>query len=236
MANANTNIDGITEPFAATRQVTAMPSIDGQAPVAETLYPPQGPDPAGTKPEALAEMKQGAGASPETGAGIEGEEVVWEARYSLKNFIGRFILWGGATVAWVALAVWTWGYGSQDLAPFTVILGCLLVIAWLFLLYRVTQACYGHYYRLTNRRLFVSTGLIQRRRDQMELLRVKDVFTKQSLIERWLSVGTVVVVSTERETPVFYLAGVNDAKQVMDLVWHHARAERDNRSTKIDSV
>ena len=104
------------------------------------------------------------------------------------------------------------------------------------LLYRMAQARYGHYYRLTNRRLFVSTGLMRRRRDQMELLRVKDVYTRQTLVERWMSLGTVIVVSSEKELPIFYITGVSDPKQVMDLIWNAARTERDVRSTNIHSV
>ncbi len=101
----------------------------------------------------------------------------------------------------------------------------------------MVQAHYSHYYRLTNRRLFVSTGVFNRRRDMMELLRVKDVFTRQqSLAERWLGLGTVVVEPNDKSLPTFYLAGVDDPKEVMDLIWHHARAERDHRSVKIDSV
>ena len=107
---------------------------------------------------------------------------------------------------------------------------------WGMLLYRVLYARFGHYYRLTNRRLFISTGLMRRRRDQMELIRVKDVYTRQRLVDRWLSVGTVVVVTSEDEFPIQYLAGVDDPKRVMDLVWHHARAERDHRTTKVDTV
>jgi membrane protein YdbS with pleckstrin-like domain len=110
------------------------------------------------------------------------------------------------------------------------------VAAWLTLLYRILQARYGHHYRLTTRRLFVSTGLFRRRRDMMELLRVKDVFTQQTLVQRWLSLGTVVVVSSDHELPTFYLPGLDDPKRAMDLIWHHARAERDRRSVKVESV
>ena len=46
----------------------------------------------------------------------------------------------------------------------------------------------------------------------------------------------VIVVSSEKELPMFYVSGVDDPKQVMDLIWHHARAERDHRSTNIHSV
>ena len=59
---------------------------------------------------------------------------------------------------------------------------------------------------------------MHRRRDQMELLRVKDVFTRQSLTERWLMLGTVVIVPDDRDLPTFYLAGVRDPKQVMDAL------------------
>lgn len=70
----------------------------------------------------------------------------------------------------------------------------------------------------------------------MELLRVQDVYTRQSLFQRWLSVGTVVIVSSEPHFPLLYLTGVDDPKYVMDLVWHHARAERDRRSVKVDQI
>ena len=235
MANPNGNVNGGNDPFIPVRHVTTSTTLGG-APAADALYPPEGPDPKGVTPGATQQMERGADSSAAGGAGIEGEDVMWEARYSMRNFLGRVTFRVLLTFAWVVMAVETWGNSHEDLAPVTIALGVALGVFWLALLYRIAQAYYGHYYRLTNRRLFVSTGLMRRRRDQMELLRVKDVFTRQTLVERWLSLGTVVVVSTEKELPVFYLAGVNDPKQVMDLVWHHARAERDNRSTKIDSV
>ena len=33
-----------------------------------------------------------------------------------------------------------------------------------------------------------------------------------------------------------YLAGVDDPKEVMNTVWHYARAERDHRSVMVDRV
>ena len=71
----------------------------------------------------------------------------------------------------------------------------------------------------------------------MELLRVKDVFTRQlTLMERILGLGTVVVAPTEKDIPTLLLAGVTEPKRLMDLIWHHARAERDQRSVKVDSI
>jgi len=170
------------------------------------------------------------------GAGVEGEETVWEGRYSMKNFIGRIIIRALLTVAWIVLAAYTWGYGHEEIQVLTILAGIGLVLLWAALIYRIFQARYGHYYRLTTRRLFVSTGLFNRRRDQVELIKVSDVYTKQKLLERWLSVGTVVVKSSEAALPTSYLAGVNDPKEVMNIVWHYARAERDHRSVMVDRV
>ena len=213
-----------------------MPQPVAQAPqlAPAPMYPLGGPTPAG--------IEQNVGTSTQeeaTGVGVEGETVVWEAHYAYKNFLGRFI-WGAVfAVAWLVLAYYTWGRKRDPDDNFwvlTALAGIALAIYLLALLRRVILARYGHYYKLTNRRLFVSTGLFARRRDQMELLRVQDVYTKQTLTQRWLALGSVVVVSTEPHFPILYLTGVDDPKGVMDLVWHHARSERDRRSVKVDQI
>jgi len=222
-----------TPPIPTSNQVTTadlkVTPITG-APQANRLFPDREPAPAGTTPGPEPDSREST-----RGAGSEGEEVVWEARYAMKNFLGRLTFRALLTVGWIILAEYTWGYNDR-FQVVTIVAGIVLVFLWITLIYRIIQARYGHYYRLTNRRLFVSTGLFNRRRDQVELIKVNDVFTKQRLIERWLSLGTVVVVSSEQALPRCYLAGVNDPKQVMDLVWHYARAERDNRGVMVDRV
>jgi membrane protein YdbS with pleckstrin-like domain len=222
-----------------TNQVTTdniAPDVVGTPPMpdAPDLYGPQGPDPSGTEAGAVEEMEK----EEETGRriGVEGEEVVWEGRYVTRNFIGRLIVRGLLAVAWLVLAIYTWGYHHRDMLVVTIVTGIVVAVLWLMLGYRMILARYGHYYRLTTRRLFVSTGMLQRRRDQMELLRVADVYTRQDWTERLLSLGTVVVVSSEKALPTVYLPGVDDPKRVMDLIWHYARAERDKRSVKVQEL
>jgi membrane protein YdbS with pleckstrin-like domain len=203
----------------------------------DALYQGGIPDPEGTSALTEERAKTGVDTDPTSGTGTEGEVVVWEARYSKRNFIGRMATRALLTIAWVILAAYTWGQHHDELAWLTWSALGLVVLLWLALAFRMIQAHYSHYYRLTNRRLFVSTGMVNRRRDMMELLRVKDVYTRQqSLLKRWLSLGTVVVVPGEKELPTFYVAGVDDPKQVMDLIWHYARSERDHRSVKVDRV
>lgn len=66
-----------------------------------------------------------------TGVGTDGETSVWEARYSMKNFFGRLTIWGVATVAWIALAVYTWGYNHDNLTFLSVLAGIVLGLFWL---------------------------------------------------------------------------------------------------------
>ena len=237
MANENAEPNGAPNPFVPTRRSPRRPPWKGPRPSPRPLYPAARPHARRARRQRRSPpTEQAANAPPATGPGVEGEEIVWEASYSMRNFMGRIAFRIILTIAWIALAVETWGRATNNMAPVTIVLGIGLVVFWLMLLYRMAQARYGHYYRLTNRRLFVSTGLMRRRRDQMELLRVKDVYTRQTLTERWMSLGTVIVVSSEKELPIFYITGVSDPKQVMDLIWNAARTERDVRSTNIHSV
>ena len=168
---------------------------------------------------------------------VDEEQTIWEGRYSMKNFIMRLTGIGIVTVAWTAL--WFWSHAGTDRGGWStlaVVAGILLLLVWLVLARRIILARFGHKYRLTDRRVFVATGVFTRRRDQMELIKAQDVFTNQTISQRLFGVGTVVVVSSEAHFPIMYLTGVDEPKEVMDLVWKHARSERDNRAVHVDQV
>jgi membrane protein YdbS with pleckstrin-like domain len=238
MASSKTSEPASGEPLVAIESTSVTTGSAGTVPVFdEILTTGTVPTPKGTDIAAENAVSAQDNADPANGTGVEGEVSIWEARYSKRNFIGRVTWRVIATIAVGYLAYYTWGQNHQDTSVLTWIAISVVGLLWLGLLFRIVQAHYSHYYRLTNRRLFVSTGMLNRRRDMMELLRVKDVFTRQqSLLERWLGLGTVVVVPTEKDLPTFYVAGVDDPKAIMDLIWHHARSERDERSIKVDNV
>ena len=176
---------------------------------------------------------------PAVGFGVEGEFDVWVGRYSLMNFIGRSTMRLVATALWIVLAYYAWGRPGthQAWAIFAMIAGGFLLLYWLYLLWQVMHARMSHYYRLTNKRLFVETGVFKRRIDQVELMRVNDVYLKHfSILSRLLGLGTVVVESSEESYPITYLTGVSQSKDVMDTVWHSARSEREQQTVRVDSV
>jgi membrane protein YdbS with pleckstrin-like domain len=179
----------------------------------------------------------GEGSTPEAAdPGIEGEETIWEGHYSSKNFIGRLIVAGLLTLAWLYLAFKWWGDGHDGWSFWISLFGVGVGLYWLNLGIRSFQAYRGHHYRLTTRRLFVTTGFFQRRVDQIELLRIKDVYMRQSMIGEWLGIGNVVVISSERTLPKAYLLGIEDPRRLMDLIWHYMRLEQNQKAERVESV
>jgi Bacterial PH domain len=175
-------------------------------------------------------------ASAATKAGTEAEERLWEGLYSSRNFLGSAILAGVLTATWFLIAVYAWGFGHSNFVLVAYALGAGVLGYGLFTAYKYVRARRYHHYRLTTRRLFLTTGLLQRRVDQVELVRVKDLYIRQSLLGSWLDVGTVVLVSSEPTLPKALLLGIEEPRRVMDLIWNHTRLERTERTTEINRV
>jgi len=53
-------------------------------------------------------------------------------------------------------------------------------------------------YVLTNQRLIVITGIFSKQVDEIELFRIVDSSTSQSLIDRWANIGNIYISSTDR--------------------------------------
>jgi hypothetical protein len=174
---------------------------------------------------------------PEPAAtGVEGEETIWEGHYSPKNFIGRTIIGGLLTLAWLYVAFRTWGLSTHTSSVWALGLGIGVLFYWLHFGYRFLRAYRGHHYRLTTRRMFVTTGFFNRRVDQIELLRLKDVYIQQSMIGDWLGIGNVVLITSEHTLPKAHLLGVEDPRGLMDLIWHHMRLEQEQRTSEVKAV
>ena len=164
------------------------------------------------------------------------EETIWEGQTSGKTFLVRTVVGAAFTAAWVALAVATWGFGYPDLIVLAYLFGAAILLFWIVTGLKVFRAIHSHHYRLASRRLFVRTGIIRRRLDQIELLRVKDVFVRQSLLGKWIGVGHVIVVSSEPTLPRATLYGISQPRKVMDLIWLQMRSEVDHKTARVNQV
>jgi hypothetical protein len=168
--------------------------------------------------------------------GIENENTLWEGRVSFRNFLGRAIVAALGVLGWFIFAVIVANSGRSDFTVW-VYLAALPVLLYICVtIYKFLRARRNHQYRLTTRRLFLTTGIFQRRVDQVELIRVKDLFMQQSVIGSWLDVGSVTILSSEESLPKAVLLGIEKPRDVMDLIWHRTRLERDARAHEVTRV
>jgi membrane protein YdbS with pleckstrin-like domain len=164
------------------------------------------------------------------------EETLWEGQTSGKSFLVRSLVGQLFTAGWVVLAVATWGFGYSNLTILSDAFGAILLVFWLLTGLKIFRVIHSHNYRLTTRRLFVRTGMLRRRIDQIELLRVKDVFVQQSLLGKWIGVGHVIVISSEQTLPRATLYGIDRPRHVMDLIWLRTIAELDRKTARVEQV
>jgi membrane protein YdbS with pleckstrin-like domain len=122
---------------------------------------------------------------------------------------------------------------TPTLKPSVVWLCCTLGLYTLFFIMDMlsNKACR---YRLTTQRLVVTTGLVSRHVEEVELYRVKDVTVQQGFFGRMLNYGNVLVQVNDASTPYVLLRNVERPLQLKEQIRDQFRSAR--RSEGIRSV
>jgi len=85
-----------------------------------------------------------------------------------------------------------------------------------------------HSYILTSSRFIIISGILGRQVDEIELFRIVDSRTVQSLIDRWVDLGEIVISSTDM-TGMVHMKKIPHPHVVRDSLrqaYRQARAER----------
>ncbi len=91
-------------------------------------------------------------------------------------------------------------------------------------------------YSMSEDRLFVETGLLNLREEEVQLYRVRDVSLTRSLWQRLFRVGTVCVKSSDATVPhldIKNIAYPKDVKELINRKVEAAKAARRMRTTEI---
>jgi Predicted membrane protein len=92
-------------------------------------------------------------------------------------------------------------------------------------------------YQLTDRRLIVERGIFTKRREEIQLYRIRDISLKRNLIERMLKFGDITILSTDTSTPTYTLRNIRDSVTISDLISQTAEASRlKNRALELTEV
>lgn len=81
-------------------------------------------------------------------------------------------------------------------------------------------------YQITERRVIVERGIFTKRREEIQLYRVRDINLKRNLIERMLKFGDISIFSTDTTSPTYILRNIRDSVKVSDLLGQAAENAR----------
>ncbi|MGN6627724.1 MAG: PH domain-containing protein [Tepidisphaeraceae bacterium] len=74
------------------------------------------------------------------------------------------------------------------------------------------------YYRITNYRIDVDSGLLFKEMDTLELWHVEDVSLRQSPLDQLFNVGTITIVSHDRSNPKLLLRSLSHPRQLLETL------------------
>jgi membrane protein YdbS with pleckstrin-like domain len=161
--------------------------------------------------------------------GTPAEEEIWSGAYSAKAMVGSFAAAGVLTLLGAAFAAFG---GPPAWAAW--VIAAIAVWGGLGLLYLYRRMTVR--YRLSTYRFFHDTGLVSRVGNRIEVIDIDDVTVQQGPIERLFGVGTIRISSSDKTNPDLALPGIDDARQVADLIDGARRAERNRRGLHIESI
>ena len=127
--------------------------------------------------------------------------------------------------------------GVLSLNPVVWIVGLGVAVAlWIaFALYLLYQRLSVDY-QLTNQRLIQRNGILTRVTNRVEVIDIDDVQFTQNIVERFLGVGTIRILSSDISDPKLVMIGIDDVKNVADTIDNVRRDERRRRGLHIETV
>lgn len=84
-------------------------------------------------------------------------------------------------------------------------------------------------YRLTSDRLFIKTGFLNLREDEVRLYRIRDLILNRSLLQRIFGLGTVEVKSSDSSMADFQLINVKNSAEVKEKLSVLVEEERQRK-------
>lgn len=87
-------------------------------------------------------------------------------------------------------------------------------------------------YELTNERFRVTSGVLHRRQDELELFRVKDYSVDQPFLLRLLGLGNLTMVTADATTPTVRIKAVRGVFEIRDHLRRAVDAARDRKRVR----
>jgi len=106
---------------------------------------------------------------------------------------------------------------------------------FIVLLIPILQVIFTNY-ELTDERLMVSSGILVRVREELELYRVKDYRVIEPLYLRLFGLSNIELITSDRTTHIVYLKAISNGHKLADMIRDNVEKMRVSRGVReIDS-
>jgi membrane protein YdbS with pleckstrin-like domain len=191
----------------------------------------QSPSDAAADPNATPADKFKQVAASYQGGANESEKALWKGGYSPKAMIGGWAASLLITVVLLILAIWA-QFGSVAWIAVVVV----ILASWLYVLLVLAYRKVTVRYELTSQRFIHQRGFLRHVTDRIEVIDIDDITFTQGPVERMVGVGTIILLSSDRTSPSLTMRGIDNVKQVADLIDDTRRGERRRRGLHIEQI
>ena len=84
-------------------------------------------------------------------------------------------------------------------------------------------------YTLTETKLFIKTGFLNIREEEIRLYRILDITLKRTFEERLFGLGTIHCCTADKTAPEFDIKRIKDSKEIRTLLSDQVEEERNSR-------
>ena len=91
-------------------------------------------------------------------------------------------------------------------------------------------------YRLSSDRLFLETGVLSMKEDEVILYRVRDLSLSISLWQRLFGVGTVTIASSDKTLPNLVLKNIRHPRDVKELIHQQVEKMKIERRLRVGEI
>lgn len=160
------------------------------------------------------------------------EQEVWKGRISAWSFAHWWLLYVLQLVGQAYLHL-SGFFPLEGWMAYAHAVLAAAIPAWVF--WKTLAAKLTVRYRLTTHRFFKEVGLLHRKVNELELVRVDDVSVSQNLLQRIFDVGRVTVFSNDATDPRLEIEGVEHPIELKEMIRKNARTWRD-RALHMESI
>lgn len=168
------------------------------------------------------------------------EKTIWRGSPSQVVCLKTYILCGLVIlldIALIALAFWKGINVTSNAARYAILGGLFLgliiplfIILWRWVLIR------SRVYELTTQRIKVTTGILNKRTEEMELYRVKDYSLVEPFTYRLFGVGNIDILTYDTTTPTLQLEAIPKASDIREQFRTYVEACRTQKGVHLREV